>query len=126
MFKENDVVYYDGAEYLVEKVNPKTLKTIHMSTGKRWTLPHYVKFLRKATATDLVIKAEAVATALVLGSVVKFVGKTSSTQNALYVVLGVGSNSLVKVAKLGGDHDRFYKNVNPKSLKAVEPSDFLK
>lgn len=115
----DDIILCQGKEYLVTKLNPKKFKATDLATGKTWNIPYYMaSFDRKATNADRAVEITLADTALVLGDVVQFKG-------ALFAVLGSTSTGL-KLAKLGGDHDKFYRNVSPKVVTRVELSTILK
>lgn len=114
----NDIIVCQGKEYLVTKFNPQKFKATDLATGKTWNIPYYMaEFVRKATNADRAFEVELANTAFVLGEVVHF-------KLALYVVLGVTGTGL-KLAKLGGDHDKYYRNVPLKSVQKVELSAIL-
>lgn len=116
----NDIVSYEGELFLVTKFNQKTFKATSLKTGKPWGMSYFVAdFVRKATNADRAIQVELVDSALCLGSVVKF-------QSNLFTVLAISSTGALRLAKLGGDKDRYYKSINPKLVQKVELSDILK
>lgn len=115
----NDVVSLSGKTYIVTKLNPKKFKATDLSTGKTWNIPYFMaEFVRKATPADFLINETLTETAFVLGNIVKF-------KNGLYVVIGMTSSGL-KLVKLGGDYDKYYRNVSPKVCEKVDPSTVLK
>lgn len=122
-FQVDDIVTCQGAEYIVTKCNPANLKARHLETGKSWNIPRYAAvFVRKAVATDYAQKIEAISQSFVLGAVVQFANNAKAGKSA-HVVLGISSSGLYRVAKLGGDGDRYYKNIPASSLKAVSSLD---
>lgn len=119
IFSVDDVVTCQGGEYIVTKVNPANLKARHLVTGKTWNIPKYAAaFVRHAEPKDYVQKIEAIASSFVLGSTVKFKNNPKAGDKT-YVVIGVSSSGQYRVAKLGGDGDRYYKNVPSSSLQSV-------
>lgn len=114
----NDIIGCQGKEYLVTKLNPKKFKATDLATGKTWNIPYYMAdFVRKANAVDKTINDTVSSKALVLGEVVQF-------KSELYVVLGSTTAGL-KLAKLGGDSDKYYRNVSPSVVEKVELSAIL-
>lgn len=113
-FQVNDIISCDGDEFIVTKVNPANLKARNLRTGQPWNINKYLaSFVRKSTPMDHVQTVEAVSQAFVLGSVVEFGAK------GLYVVVAVSSDGTYRIAKLGGDNNKYYRKVKSTSLKAV-------
>ncbi len=112
-FAVNDIIACDGQEFIVTKVNSVNLKARNLKTGQPWNINKYMAtFLRKSSPTDHVKAVEAVSNALELGSVVKF-------KNDAYVVLALQAGGTYRIAKLGGDKNRYYKSVSRTSLTAI-------
>lgn len=114
----HDVVECQGKNYLVTKLNPKKFKATDLATGKTWNIPYFMaNFVRKSTPADRTFEIELQQKALVLGEVVQF-------KTQLYVVIGVTAGGL-KLVKLGGDSDKYYRNVSPSVVEKVELSAIL-
>lgn len=112
-FQVNDIIACEGQEFMVTKVNPVRLKARNLKTGQPWNIDKYMAtFLRKSSAYDHVKAVEAVSQALELGSMVEF-------KNDVYVVLALQAGGTYRIAKLGGDHNRYYKSVSRAALKSV-------
>jgi len=118
----HDVVACDDKEYLVVKNNPKKVKAVDLNTGKVWNIPyHMVTIVRKGTAADIAKHITVADTALQLGQPVMF---TSYPKEAgiVFVVIGLTSGG-VKLARMFDSGDKYYRNVQPSSLKVLSNVD---
>lgn len=124
MINYHDVVNCNGKEYIVIKCNPKKVKAIDLSTGKTWNIPYYMAhFVRKANGADLAKHVTITDAALALGQPVVF---TSYPKEAgvVFVVIGMTAAG-VKVAPMFDSNDKFYRNVQPSSLKALSSHEVI-
>lgn len=118
MINYHDVISCKGEEYLVTKNNPKNLKTVHLKTGKTWNIPYYMAtFVRKGTAADIAKHETVAQTALNLGQPVMFTSYPKE-EGVVFTVIGMTGGG-IKIAKMFGSKDQFYRNVQPSALKAL-------
>jgi hypothetical protein len=116
-FEVNDIIACEGKEFMVTKVNSVNLKARNLKTGQPWNInKHLATFLRKSTPADHVQTVEVVKQSFVLGSIVDF-------QSKLYVVIALSSDGTYRIAKLGGDNNKYYRKVSSSKLKAVSTLD---
>ena len=98
----------------VEKVNPKNIKVVTQS-GKRWNASPF--FLHEATPEDMSGWTEVLPEKpLYLGTGVRF---RDGRDSHIYVILG-DTSGLYRIAKLGGDGNRYIRGVSASQLEVVD------
>lgn len=107
------LVMHKGQVARVEKVNPRWIVVQH-EDGQRWNTSPASLEPAPAGSTFNLDEAEG----LTLGSVVRFVGREIPDPD-VFVVVGMSAGTF-KVAKLGGDHGRYYRTVPASELAVIE------
>jgi hypothetical protein len=120
----HDVINCNGKEYLVVKNNPKKCKAVDLKTGKIWNIPYEMAtVVRKGTAADIAKQETITDKALHLGQPVMF-NSYPKEAGIVFVVIGIGCTG-VKLARMFGSEDRFYRNVQPSALNVLEHKDVI-
>lgn len=96
----------------VLKVNPKNIK-VQKENGETWNVsPSFLSLPEEGETFE----AAPAASRLVMGQVVRFV--SGLMPQDLFVVCGEHSGAF-RLAKLGGDGNRYYRGINPEQVEVV-------
>lgn len=97
----------------VLKVNPKNIK-VQKENGETWNVsPSFLSL----PAEGETFETAPAAARLVMGSVVRFTSERMPTD--LFVVLGQHGEGY-RLAKLGGDNNRYYRGIYPTQVEVVD------